>query len=237
MQYQKNIKLDSSERSNLYKEKESSNSNTGEMAYIDPIGNQQIISPINIASGERSIDITGKTKHRPIIQSVKNDIKNKTNLHNLVEENQISSIIINMPTDDNIDYIKERSSRDFNINLRKSKGENIYNIKTMNQRISPKNKINNIYQTSTNPQFFDSHNFNNSSNDSASGRYNQIIFDSRTNNTSRSPQYFRRERGGVIPLNNMSPNLNNYDDNSYEQKNEINNNNFCQHLGSTNFYD
>ena len=222
MQYQKNIKLDKSESSNIYKE--NSNSNTGEMAYMDPIGNQQIISPISIVGGERSIDLTEKSKHRPIIQSVKNDIKTKTNLHNLVEENQIPSIIINMPNDDNIDYIKERRSRDLNINLRKSKGENIYNIKTMNQKISPKNNIKNIYQTSTNPQFYDTHNFNNSSNDSASGRYNQIIFDSRTNNISRSPQFFRRERGGVIPLNNMSPNLNNYEDNSYEQKNEINNN-------------
>ena len=222
MQYQKNIKLDKSESSNIYKE--NSNSNTGEMAYMDPIGNQQIISTISIVGGERSIDLTEKSKHRPIIQSVKNDIKTKTNLHNLVEENQIPSIIINMPNDDNIDYIKERRSRDLNINLRKSKGENIYNIKTMNQKISPKNNIKNIYQTSTNPQFYDTHNFNNSSNDSASGRYNQIIFDYRTNNISRSPQIFRRERGGVIPLNNMSPNLNNYEDNSYEQKNEINNN-------------
>ena len=222
MQYQKNIKLDKSESSNIYKE--NSNSNTGEMAYMDPIGNQQIISTISIVGGERSIDLTEKSKHRPIIQSVKNDIKTKTNLHNLVEENQIPSIIINMPNDDNIDYIKERRSRDLNINLRKSKGENIYNIKTMNQKISPKNNIKNIYQTSTNPQFYDTHNFNNSSNDSASGRYNQIIFDSRTNNISRSPQFFRRERGGLIPLNNMSPNLNNYEDNSYEQKNEINNN-------------
>ena len=59
MQYQKNIKLDKSESSNIYKE--NSNSNTGEMAYMDPIGNQQIISTISIVGGERSIDLTEKS--------------------------------------------------------------------------------------------------------------------------------------------------------------------------------
>ena len=224
MQYQKNIKLDTSERSNFHRD--NSNSNIGEMAYMDPIGNQQLISPISIAGGERSIDYNEKPKHRPIIQSVKNDIKNKTNLSKLVEENPIPSVIINMPYNAYSDNNRERSPRDLKYNLRKPKGENIYNIKTMNQKISPNHNIKNNYQTSTNPQFFDSHNFNNSSNDSGSGRYHQIIFDTRGNNISRSPQYLRRERGGIIPLNNMSPNLNNYDDNSYEQKNDIINNNY-----------
>ena len=224
MQYQKNIKLDTSERSNFHRD--NSNSNIGEIAYMDPIGNQQLISPISIAGGERSIDYNEKPKHRPIIQSVKNDIKNKTNLSRLVEENPIPSVIINMPYNAYSDNNRERSPRDLKYNLRKPKGENIYNIKTMNQKISPNHNIKNNYQTSTNPQFFDSHNFNNSSNDSGSGRYHQIIFDTRGNNISRSPQYLRRERGGIIPLNNMSPNLNNYDDNSYEQKNDIINNNY-----------
>ena len=149
MHCQKNIKLDQNERTNLYKE--NSNSNTGEMAYMDPIGKQQIISQINIAGGERSIDLNEKIKHRPIIQSVKNDIKRKTNLRNLIEENPMPSIVINMPNNDSIEFTKE-------------KGVNNYKFKTMNQKISPKNNIKDIYQTSTNPQFYDSHNFNNSSN-------------------------------------------------------------------------
>ena len=189
MQYQKN-KNDSRENSGF--NKDNTNSNQGEMAYIEPIGNQ-IISPISIGN-DRSIEITEKIRNqslpnqppynnRNIIQTVKTDLKNKVDIGNLVDEKPIHSIVVNMPYGGDID--DEREKTPTTINLGTTKEEIEYNLRTLNQRRSPINQTNNKYQ------FFGD----------------------------------RRERGGIIPFNNMSPNLNNYEDmNSSDQKNEINNN-------------
>ena len=237
MQFQRN-KLDISERTNIYMNKDNSNSNTGEMAYIEPIGNR-IISPISIG-GERSIDLGEKNKYHfsrikpSLIQSMKNDIKNKNlNIVQLVEENPMPSSLVNIPYEDNIDYSREKSPRYLNIkSIRRPKQDNMnnnFNIRTAKQKRSPKQrikKIKNNYKTLTNPQLIDSRNIINSSNDS--GNYHQIIFDPRANYISRSPVYDRGERGGIIPFNNMSPNLNNLNTfeemNSSEQKIDTNNN-------------
>ena len=109
MQFQRN-KLGFNEFS--YNNKENSNSKSGEMAYMEPLGNQ-ILSPSPISLGnERSIDSVDKkiknnkqvpnrlSKQSPtIIQSVKNDLKNKIDIEELVEENPIPSIIVKMPYD------------------------------------------------------------------------------------------------------------------------------------------
>ena len=228
MQFQRN-KLGFNEFS--YNNKENSNSKSGEMAYMEPLGNQ-ILSPSPISLGnERSIDSVDKkiknnkqvpnrlSKQSPtIIQSVKNDLKNKIDIEELVEENPIPSIIVKMPYD-NIDYNREKSPR----YIRYSQGGNVYN-KTTNHKHIQKQKIDNNYQVSTDPHMIDSHNniFFNSSNDS--GRSKQIILDPRVIDVSKSPQYYpqlnehqyfgndRRERGGIIPFNKMSPNLNNFEE-------------------------
>ena len=216
MQYQKN-KLDISEPSS--NQINYSNSNLGEMAYMNPIGNQ-------IRSS------------RSIVQTVENDLRDRLDIDQLKEEESpIKTIIVNMPrgnnNNDTNNYSQMRSPR----NTRNSKEKNVYNIKTVN----PIQKINNNnnYQTSTNPQLIDSRNMNiNSSNDS--GQYHQFVFDPKIYiRQSKSPKlinslndnYYnnniKSQRGGKIPLNNMSPNLNNYEDiNSSERifdENNINN--------------
>ena len=137
MQYQKN-KLDISEPSS--NQINYSNSNLGEMAYMNPIGNQ-IRSPTSI------------------VQTVENDLRDRLDIDQLKEEESpIKTIIVNMPrgnnNNDTNNYSQMRSPR----NTRNSKEKNVYNIKTVNpiQKIN----INNNYQTSTNPQLIDSRNMN-----------------------------------------------------------------------------
>ena len=230
MQFQKN-KLDISERSN--KIRDNSNSNSGEMPYMEPIGSQ-MISPIS-NEAERSLDLVGRAQNRErispnpltennpnIFNRVKNDIKAKVDIDQLDEEKPIRSIMVNIPYE-GINIRRNRSPQIINIrNSSGRKSENIYNIKTLGQNRKIKN---NNYQTSTNPQMIDSHNFN-SSNDS--GQYQQILFDQkRLNENYINFANDRRERGGIIPLNNMSPNLNNFEDmNSSDQKFDTTNNNY-----------
>ena len=227
MQFQKN-KFDINEYSGI--NKDNTNSNLGEMPYIEPMGNQ-LISPISIG-GDKSMEIGEKVKirnqpmpNRTIIQTVKNDLKNKVDIDKLVDEKPIHSIVVNMPYGGG-DAVDEREKSPTTINLGTSKEEIEYNIRTINQRRSPFHLDR-----------------NNISNDSE--RYQQILYNNKSNNISRSPdnyprmkeyQYFgdvKRERGGIIPLNNMSPNLNTYDDmNSLDQKNDINNNNYMSIMPS-----
>ena len=111
MQYQKN-KLDISEPSS--NQINYSNSNLGEMAYMNPIGNQ-IRSP------------------RSIVQTVENDLRDRLDIDQLKEEESpIKTIIVNMPrgnnNNDTNNYSQMRSPR----NTRNSKEKNVYNIKTVN---------------------------------------------------------------------------------------------------------
>ena len=238
MQYQKN-KLNISERSNNIID--NSKSNFGEIAYIEPIGNQ-IISPISNGE-ERSFDLGEKIKNREniipnpqfknnknIIQTVKNDLKNKVDIEQLDKEKQMEQIIVNIPNNDS-DYNRGKSfNNNYIRSIPKKENKHLLNLK----KINPRQKIKNNYQTSTNPQLIDSRNFTSSNNDS--GQFQQIIYDPNFNITSsRSPEYhhrkddnkyiiknYKRGRGGIIPLNNMSPNLNNYEDmNSSDQKFDI----------------
>ena len=237
MQFQKN-KLDTSERSN--NNKDISTSNLGEMVYIEPLGNQ-LISPISIG-GEKSPESEEKMKNEEkvisnaitennqnIIKKVENDLKKKLDIRKIKEEKPISSIVVKMPYGD-INYTKIRSPKIKNIrNANENNDKNIYSIKSISQRQKTKK---NEYHTSTNPKMIDSHNFN-SSNDS--GQIHQINIEK--NNLNKHPNIFihrRNERGGIIPLNNMSPNLNNYEDtNSSDQKFDITNNNLLKTFGKS----
>ena len=209
MQFQRNK---SEQKDKKDRNQENTESDIGEMFYMEPIGNQ-VISPM---SGLEQSSETNENKinkdqpqHRTIIQTVKNDLKNKVDIAQLVDERPIHSIVVNVPSG----YPEERREKSpKTINIGTTKEEIEYNIKTLNPRKSP----NNQYQTATNPQGSDSHNFN-SLNDSRG--YQQLPFGPRTN-ISRSPdnfprmgdfQFFQNDRSGV-PFNQMSPNLNNYED-------------------------
>ena len=198
---------------------------------MDQISNQNI-SPESIR--DERLDLGQKTKKRSIISSVQNDVKDMVDTAQFDEEKQIKNIKVNIPNN-NSDYNIKKSPKIVNVrNISPRDNNNIYNIKTMN----PIKRIKNKYQTSTNPQMIDSNNLT-SSNDS--GQFQRNIFDPNVNiilSKSPSSDYFnkvknkkyiidtKRERGGIIPMNNMSPNLNNYEDiNSSDQKFDFTNNN------------
>ena len=135
MQFQKN-KLDSSERSNDIKD--ISTSNLGEMAYIEPLGNQ-IISPISVGA-EKSSDLDERIKNKEkiisnpltekspnIIKKVENDLKAKVDISQFVEEKPIGSIVVNIPSRD-INYMKVRSPKSKNLRNVNEKMIKIYII-------------------------------------------------------------------------------------------------------------
>ena len=213
MQYQRNK---SNQKDKKEQNQENNDFDLGEMIYMEPIGNPEI-SPLS-AAAEQSSDTNEKmnkdqTQHPTIIQTVKNDLRNRVDIAQLVDERPIHSIVVNVPTG----YPEEkREISPKTINIGSTKEQIEYNIKTLNPRKSP----NNHYQTGTNPLGSDSRNFN-SLNDSRG--YQQLPFGPRTN-ISRSPdnyprlrdyQFFPNDRsgaGGIIPFNQMSPNINNYED-------------------------
>ena len=239
MQYQKNK---SDQKDKTQRNKENTDSDFGEMIYMEPNGNQ-VISPLSLGQEQSSETNENRNRERPqqnrtIIQTVKNDLRNRVDLAQLVDERPIHSIVVNAPR-----YGEEKREKSpKTINLGSTKEEIEYNIKTLNQRKTPKDKYH--YQTGTNPQGSDSRNFN-SLNDSRG--YQQIHFGPRSN-FSRSPGNFprmkdyqifqneRRDGGGIIPFNQMSPNLNNYEDmNSSGEKMDITYqmNNYRNAIGSS----
>ena len=231
MQYQKN----KSDKKDIKEgNQENTESDFGEMAYMEPTGNQ-VISPMRVgheqsleANENRSNRDQPQKSHPTIIQTVKNDLKNRVDIAQLVDERPIHSIVVNVPSGYPEDK-REKSPK--TINIGSSKEEIEYNIKTLNQGKTPKESNHYQYQTGTNPLGSDSKNLN-SLNDS---RGYQINFGRRTN-FSRSPdnypkmkeyQYFpndRRDGGGIIPFNQMSPNINNFEDmNSSGEKMDLTN--------------
>ena len=231
MQYQKN----KSDKKDIKEgNQENTESDFGEMAYMEPTGNQ-VISPMRVgheqsleANENRSNRDQPQKSHPTIIQTVKNDLKNRVDIAQLVDERPIHSIVVNVPSGYPEDK-REKSPK--TINIGSSKEEIEYNIKTLNQGKTPKESNHYQYQTGTNPLGSDSKNLN-SLNDS---RGYQINFGPRAN-FSRSPdnypkmkeyQYFpndRRDGGGIIPFNQMSPNINNFEDmNSSGEKMDLTN--------------
>ena len=208
MQYQRN-------KSDRNQNKENTDSELEEMIYIDPTNNQ-VISPDRIREEQSSEnnEIRPTKPHqvqpiRTIIQTVRNDLQNKFDINKLVKERPIHSIAVNLTSGTQSEK-REKSPKTINIGSTKEEIE--YNLKTINPRKSP--KMNNQDQTGTNQQE------SGSLNDS---RGYQINYVPRIN-MSRSPdnfqrmndfQYFpndRRDGGGIIPFNQMSPNLNNFED-------------------------
>ena len=155
MQYQKN-KSDPKERN-----QENTDSDFGEMVYMEPTGNE-VITPMR--EGQEQISEINENKmnrdqpqqsHPTIIQTVKNDLKNRVDIAQLVDERPIHSIVVNVPSG----YPEEKREKSpKTINIGSSKEEIEYNIKTLNRGKTPKD--NNRYQTGTNPQGSDSRNFN-----------------------------------------------------------------------------
>jgi hypothetical protein len=112
-------------------------SDLGEMNYAEPYGNQ-FVSPM-IIKGEQSIDtnehVSGQAQPslQGTIVQIKNELKNRMDMAQLIKENPIESLEVNIPT------IEPKSKSPKTINIGATKEEIEYNIKTLNARKSPKN--------------------------------------------------------------------------------------------------
>ena len=122
-------------------------SDLGEMNYAEPYGNQ-FVSPM-IIKGEQSIDtnehVSGAAQPslQGTIVQIKNELKNRMDMAQLIKENPIESLEVNIPT------IEPKSKSPKTINIGATKEEIEYNIKTLNARKSPKNIRTQQYQPSS----------------------------------------------------------------------------------------
>ena len=133
MQYQKNNKEQKDKRHKKARSPEYIiDSDLGEMNYAEPYGNQYI-SPM-IMKGEQSIDanehipgVSQPSLQGTIVQ-IKNELKSRMGMAQLIKENPIESLEVNIPT------IEPKSKSPKTINIGATKEE-----KTLNARKSPKN--------------------------------------------------------------------------------------------------
>ena len=112
-------------------------SDLGEMNYAEPYGNQ-FVSPM-IMKGEQSVDANEHISppQQPSLQGtifqIRNELKNRMDMAQLMKENPIESLEVNIPK------IESKSKSPKTINIGATKEEIEYNIKTLNARKSPKN--------------------------------------------------------------------------------------------------
>ena len=148
MQYQKSNKNQKDQKHRKARSPEYIiDSDLGEMNYAEPYGNQYA-SPM-IIKGEQSIDtnehIPGATQPslQGTIVQIKNELKNRMDMAQLIKENPIESLEVNIPT------IEPKSKSPKTINIGATKEEIEYNIKTLNARKSPKNMRSQQFQPSS----------------------------------------------------------------------------------------
>ena len=151
MQYQKSKQDQKDQRHRKARSPEYMiDSDLGEMNYAEPYGNQ-FVSPM-IMKGEQSIDTNeqmqrGEPQQQPSLQGtifqIKNELRNRMDMAQLIKENPIESLEVNIPT------MEHKSKSPKTINIGATKEEIEYNIKTLNARKSPKNIRNQQFQPSS----------------------------------------------------------------------------------------
>ena len=108
----------------------------GEMIYMEPNGNQMISSPVT--EGRQTVGGATSTRSpsggvgRSIVAAVHNDLNERTDTAQLINQRPIHSIPIAIPSRGNSDEKMERSPKTINI------GESEYNIRTLRARRSAK---------------------------------------------------------------------------------------------------
>ena len=135
MIYQKS-KLD--EKKKKYRKSRSpeyEDSEQGEMNYAEPTGNQFINT--NTQEEENNLNEQQTVPVRPSLQGtivqIKNELKNRMELAQIVKETPIESLEVNIPR------LAHKSKSPKTINIGESKEDIEYNIRTLNNRKSPPN--------------------------------------------------------------------------------------------------
>ena len=217
MQFQKDKYKNKGRPRKVYIQDNTPDSEYGDVIYTDQNGNQ-VLSPMQdsqeqiMDSNEPSGD---QQKTKSVFQTVRNDLKNNSDMVQLVSDQPIPSLVVNIPSRNGED-VYERSPN--MINVGSSRDDYDYNIRTLKARKSPKNRNNQYYRD--NDEYmespYDDEDYPQYQENPRTAMYSrsrspQMNQNYRNNNLS---PYDRPGMGGVIPLNKMSP-TQNYDELNY----------------------
>ena len=233
MQFQKDKYKNKGRPRKVYIQDNTPDSENGEFINTDPNGNQ-ILSPM-YDSQEQIVDYNepmgDPQKTKSVFQTVRNDLRNNSDMVQLVSDQPIPSLVVNIPSRSGEEPY-ERSPK--TINIGSSRDDYDYNIRTLNARKSPKDMMYQNYRDS-NDEYMDQTPYDDDDYQGYQDNPRGPIY-----SRSRSPQvsqvyrgknlspYGRPGMGGVIPLNKMSPSQN-YDDlnysgdKNYDNPNQYNN--------------
>ena len=217
MQFQKDKYKKRDKPKKVYIQDNSPDSDNGEFINTDPNVNLSPMYDSQEQMGD-SIEPSGDPqKTKLAFQPNRNDIKNNSDMAQLVSEQPIPSLVVNIPNR-NAEDTFERSPK--TINVGSSRDDYDYNVRSLNARKSPNNTLRHNYRDS-NDDYMDQTPYDDDDYQAFQENPRAAILQ-----RNRSPQatqvirekalspYGRRDRGGVIPINKMSPSQN-YDDLNY----------------------
>ena len=244
MQFQKDKYKKKEKPRKVYIQDNIPDSENGDLLYTDPNGNQ-ILSPMydsqdqGMYYNEPSGPSADPQKTKSVFQTVRNDLRNNSDMVQLVSEQPIPSLVVNIPSRSGEEAYESSPKI---INVRNSRDDYDYNIRTLKARKSPKNNmyqnyrdINDEYIAQT--PYDDEEDYQGYQDNPRNFMYSRSRSPEVTpgyRNRNLSP-YGRPGMGGVIPLNRMSPSQN-YDElNNSDEKypeNQIQYNNLKNPLGN-----
>ena len=131
MQFQKDTNNNRIRKRRIYYQDNTPESETGEMIYTDPNGNQ-VFSPFQDSQEPNS----NPKKTKTVFQTVRNDLKGNPDMVTLMSDQPFPSLVMNInQSGRNPQY--QRSPQ--LLNMASSQDDNDYNIPTINSRQSPIN--------------------------------------------------------------------------------------------------
>ena len=136
MQFQKNKFGEKKKKHRKGRSPDNLDSDLGEMNYAEPTGNQYITSNTqeeqNNDENEQQTAPVQPSLQGTIVQ-IKNELKNRMELAQIMKENPIESLEVNIPK------LESKSRSPKTINIGETKEDIEYNIRTLNNRKSPTN--------------------------------------------------------------------------------------------------
>ena len=237
MQFQKDKYKKKDRPRKVYIQDNTPDSEYGENLYTDPNGNQ-ILSPM-VDSQEQMMDSNEQSgdpqKAKSIFQTIRNDLKNNSDMVQLVSDQPLPSLVVNIPSRNGED-VYERSPQP--INVGSSRDDYDYNERPINARKSPKDMNYPNFRDSNDDYIEQSPYDDEDYQGYQENPRNAILSRSRSpqaaqgyRNKNLSP-YGHPGAGGVVPFNKMSPSQN-YDELNYSgDKNPEQYNNLKNYLGN-----
>ena len=243
MQFQKDTNNNRIRKRRIYYQDNTPESETGEMIYTDPNGNQ-VFSPFQDSQEPNFDYVEGEPNSNPkktktVFQTVRNDLKGNPDMVTLMSDQPFPSLVMNInQSGRNPQY--QRSPQ--LLNMASSQDDNDYNIPTINSRQSP---INLMYNNrDSNDDYLhspyeddDNQGYPQESQSQRTGmiyRNRSPVINLNRRNKNTSPN----GRPGVIPTNKMSPEQN-YEESYYSgekqpQERTAQYNNLKHYLGRNN---